>query len=214
MEYKIFEYDKEKFLINSLRLYGVVEYDSKMLDLENSPDDKLFIVTVNKEENNKDNFLYGLCLMKHRELFDIQSKVLYLVKEGIDKLSINNISNLPLYYLSDYKNIIVSPESFMKEKVMKDLPLEELRPKYILSQTREIIKNMRTNNFILDDNIDSEWFDEKISSFLGRILEYYINLGYHFYKSFKELTKENLNIDIQTYPDCIELKNIYKACNK
>lgn len=207
MESKIFEYDKEKVLINSLRLYGIVEYDSEMLDLENIPNDKLFMVTVKTEDNK---FSYGLCEMKFGEYFNSQKEFLSLLKKG-ESMSIMNIDNLPLFYLSDLKNIITAPDEIVKNAIMEDLPLEEKRTKYNMNQIREIIKNMRNIGFLPVNGIDSEILDKSMFDYLSELFTIYATLGKVFYESFKEMTKENLKRSLEEYPNCKGLENVYKT---
>ena len=207
MESKVFEYDTEKVLIHSLRLYGIVECDSEMLDLNDIPNDKLFMVTIKTED---DKFSYGLCEMKFGEYFSAQKELFNLIKKG-ESMSIMNIDNLPLFYLSDYKNIITTPDEIIKNALIQSDSFEEKKEKYKMNQIREVIKNMRSAGFLPINGIDSEILDKSMFEYLSELFRIYSSLGAVFYGSFKEMTKTNLEISLKEYPNCKELENVYKT---
>lgn len=218
MEEKIFEYNQEKILINALRLFGVVEYDSELLDIESSQDKVLMVTVKETQEDKKENekFKYGLCPIKFGEYFSTQ-KNLFNLKKECESMSIFKSDILPLYYLSDYKNIITATEDEMRNKIMHSeeiTSLEELKEKYTLLQIKDIIKNMRSNNFLPINGYDSETFDKSMKEFLSKLLVEYLYLGHEFYKSFLFMNKTNMEKSIKEYPGCKELENIYKTLDK
>ena len=219
MQDRIFEYDKEKVIINALRLYGVMEYDSELLDLENKPNDKILMVTVKiKEPSSSDNekekeyFKYGICPLNFGEYFSTQKNLFHLMQQG-KSLSILNAENLPLYYLTDYRNIIVTNVEEMRKAIKEDdgLTLEGIKEEYELLQIKEIIKNMKNNNYLINDEKESIILDKKIITFFSDILIEYITLGKKFFETFNYMDKENMEKSIIDFPDCKELRNVCKT---
>lgn len=219
MENLIFEKSVDKLLINALRISGYMEYDSELADIGNG--NKIFIVTekVNKDKEDDKVFKYGISKIVN----DTETGLEKLWKEWINgdmideckDLRINNITNLPLYYLLDYKNAISTDYKTMKDSIKitisdKDTD-EDIKNKYVYYHIKEIIKNMKNNGYLDLENVDLDSLINSLTKFLEELLKSYIYVGIQFHDTFKDLTVENLDEELIVYPNCKELQNMRKT---
>lgn len=219
MESLIFEKDIEKLIINALRITGYMEYDSEMADIGNG--EKIFIVTekVNKDKEDDEAFKYGISKIVE----DKETGLEKLWKEWIEgdmideckDLRINNITNLPLYYLLDYKNAISTDYETMKDSmkitISDEDTNEDIKNKYVYYHMKEIVKNMKNNGYLDLENVDLDSLISSLTKFLEELLKSYIYVGMQFHDTFKDLTIENLDEEIKLYPNCKELQDMRKA---
>lgn len=219
MESLIFEKSVDKLLINALRISGYMEYDSELADTGDG--NKIFIVTekVNKDKEDDKVFKYGI------------SKILNGEETGLEKLwdewingdmideckdlHINNITNLPLYYLLDYKNAICTDYETMKESmkitITDEDTNEDIKDKYVYYHMKEIVKNMKNNGYLEIENVNLDSLISSLTKFLEELLKSYVYVGIQFHDTFKDLTVKNLDEELILYPNCKELQDMKKS---
>lgn len=214
MESLIFEKEPDKILINALRISGHIEYDSELADIGDNK--KIFIVTDKVNKNNEEDkvFKYGISKIIDNGETGLE-KLWNKMIEEIENSYISNITKLPLYYLLDYKNIVSTDNESMKNSMKinitdKDTD-ESIKNKYIDYHMKEIVKNMKNSGYLNLENIELNILIKNLSKFLEEILKSYIYVGMQFYNTFKDLTIENLDKDIELYPNCKELQEMKKS---